>query len=87
MKLTRMQNRLDLCKIAVPDLEKIEETIKEGKCSDICMDNVRLYMDHEKQGSLCPKAKKILHRILKRYGGSAKHVGILKHGGKARLKF
>lgn len=72
MKLTRMKNRINLCEIAVPDLKKIEETIKKGKCGEICIDNVELYRMHEEQGNLCPKAKKILHRILKRYGGKPK---------------
>lgn len=61
--------RQEICDIAVPKLKKLEKMIKEGKCSYWeCTEDIRNFMDLEKQGFLCGDAKTILHRILRKFG-------------------
>lgn len=59
----------EICDIAVPKLIELERMIKEGKCTYWqCMEDIRNFMNLEEKGFLCKKAKRILHRILNKFG-------------------
>ena len=69
--LTKIMNQQNLCKQAVPDLKRLEKQLDKGTCDDDlewwCEYEVAAYRDHMNKGALCPKAVKILNRILSKH--------------------
>ena len=65
----RLANKANLCKISVPKLQELLKKIESGECGSDCQGDVQLYLDHMNKGNLCSKAKKLLEKILMKFGG------------------